>query len=203
MRRVPFALLLVAIAAIAIAPTGAVAKKKRSRIPNCAAISRSELATLAQTGHLRLLKKIGPLCEFTGKGEHHGHYKTTLSLEIVPYIKSVWDKAKSDSRASAAKYGDTFGESSKRLFFVSGHSTGKGLQPCKPDLGKPGHGQSKFGPACSTEPDASAFGAYGNGTDKRNGLHLMVSGGVTGQAGDVHLSHMLKLVKDVISGKIH
>jgi hypothetical protein len=31
----------------------------------------------------------------------------------------------------------------------------------------------------------------------------MVSAGVTGQQGDVHLSHMLALVKDIISGKIH
>ena len=36
-----------------------------------------------------------------------------------------------------------------------------------------------------------------------NHLHLMVSAAVTGQRGDVHLSHMLELVKEVISGKIH
>ena len=35
---------------------------------------------------------------------------------------------------------------------------------------------------------------YGNGTDKRLHLHLMVSAGVSGQRGDVHLSHMLALV---------
>jgi hypothetical protein len=104
---------------------------------------------------------------------------------------------------SAAKNGTTFGQSSKQLFFVTGEETGEGLQPCEKDLGTPGKGQSKFGPVCATEPDASHIGGYGNGTDKRNHLHLMVSVAVTGQLGDVHLSHLIKLVTDVISGKIH
>lgn len=196
-------LLIAALAAVAVTPALAVAKKKHSHIPNCSALSRSAIAKLAQTGHLKLEKKVGNLCEFTGKGEHHGHYKTTLDVQVIPYIKSIWQTAKSDAQSTAAKNGSTYGENSKKLFFVTGLITGKGKQQCKKDLGKPGHGQSKFGPVCATEPNATHVGVYGNGTDMRNGLHLMVSAAVTGEEGDVHLSHMLKLVKDVISGKIH
>jgi hypothetical protein len=31
----------------------------------------------------------------------------------------------------------------------------------------------------------------------------MVSAGLTGQQGDVHLSHVLGVVKEVLSGKLH
>jgi hypothetical protein len=43
----------------------------------------------------------------------------------------------------------------------------------------------------------------GMGKIKRSHLRLMVSAAVVGQQGDSHLSHMLALVQDVISGKIH
>ena len=200
MKRSVFTSLLVAIA---ITPTVAAAKKTHAQIPNCAAVSRSEIAKLAQTGQLKLLKKVGNLCEFTGAGEHHGHYRPTLGIQIIPYITSIWNTAKSDAMHSGAKNGNTFGQSSKQVFFVTGKDTGSGLQPCQKKLGTPGKGQSKFGPVCATEPDASHIGVYGNGTDKRNHLHLMVSVAVTGQLGDVHLSHVIQVVTDVISGKIH
>jgi hypothetical protein len=32
---------------------------------------------------------------------------------------------------------------------------------------------------------------------------LMVSAGVTGQEGDAHLSHVLELVKEILSGQLH
>jgi hypothetical protein len=200
LRCVLFTALLVAIV---LTPTVAVAKKAHSPYPSCAAVSRREIATLAQTGQLKLEKKIANLCLFTGDGEHHGHYKPTLSIQILPYFKSIWDTAKSDAVHSAAKDGSTFGQSSATLFFVTGKDTGEGLQPCEKKLGTPGKGQSKFGPVCATEPDAAHIGVYGNGTDKRNHLHLMVSVAVTGELGDVHLSHVIKLVDDVISGTIH
>jgi hypothetical protein len=191
------------LVAIVITPTVAVAKKAHSPFPSCAAVSRREIATLAQTGKLKLEKKIGNLCLFTGNGEHHGHYKPALDIQIIPYFKSIWDKAKSDAVKSAAKDGGTFGQSSQKLFFVTGKDTGEGLQPCEKKLGTPGKGQSKFGPVCATEPDAAHIVVYGNGTDKRNHLHLMVSVAVTGELGDVHLSHVITLVEDVVSGKIH
>jgi hypothetical protein len=200
MRRIVFTSLLVAIA---ITPAVAAAKKTPAQIPNCAGISRSQIAKLAQTGQLKLMKKVGNLCEFTGAGEHKGHYKPALEIQIIPYITSIWDRARSDAVHSGGKNGDTFGQSSKQLFFVTGKDTGQGLQPCQKKLGTPGKGQSKFGPVCATEPDASHISAYGNGTDKRNHLHLMVTVAVTGQLGDVHLSHVIPLVTDVITGKIH
>jgi hypothetical protein len=47
------------------------------------------------------------------------------------------------------------------------------------------------------------FNAYGYGTDTRVHLQLMISVAVTGQQGDVHLSHMISLVQQILSGKIH
>jgi hypothetical protein len=191
------------LVALVITPTVAAAKKAHSPIPSCATVSRGEVATLAQTGQLKLEKKIGNLCAFTGNGEHHGHYKPTLSIEIIPYFTSIWDTARSDAVKSGSKDGNTFGQYSKTVFFVTGKDTGEGLQPCEKKLGTPGKGQSKYGPVCATEPDATHIAVYGNGTDKRNHLHLMVSVALTGELGDVHLSHVIELVEDVISGKIH
>jgi hypothetical protein len=57
-------------------------------------------------------------------------------------------------------------------------------------------------PACKGEPVADHFSLYGNGTAKRAGIRLMVSVGVTGQQGDVHLSHMIELVNEILSGKV-
>jgi hypothetical protein len=155
------------------------------------------MANLAETGHLKLAKKIGLLCEFTG--EHHGHYKPTLELEIIPYTAKIWNTAKSDAQVTAAKEGTDFGQSSSKLFFVSGvvHSSSK--PPCTPGQKRPEYGP----PACDGQPSWAHFSAYGNGTDKRVHARLMVSAGVTGQEGDVHLSHVLELVKEILSGKLH
>ena len=162
------------------------------------------MANLAQTGRLDFRKKVGNLCEFTGPSEHrHGHYHTTFDVQIIPYIKTIWDIAKSKAESSAAKEGSDFGNSSKQLFFVSGKVKHDTLDKCNKHNDKPGEGEAKFGPACVGEPAADHIGAYGYGIDKRNGLKLMVVAGVTGEQGDVHLSHMLELVKEIISGKIH
>lgn len=196
--------LLASLVAIALAsvPSGAPAKG-HAHIPSCKHLSQSAMANLAQTGRLDFRKKIGNLCEFTGKGTHHGHYHTTFDVEIIPYIKSVWDEAKSKAQATAAKHGDDFGNASKHLFFVSGEIKNGDLGKCNKHNDKPGEGEAKFGPACKGEPAAVHLGAYGHGTDKRAGLDLMVTVGVTGQRGDVHLSHVLELAKEIISGKIH
>ena len=97
-----------------------------------------------------------------------------------------------------------FGQSSSKLFFVGAEDTDAGLSPCSEgDYGTPGHGESQFAPVCSPEPSVEHFNAYGHGTDKRTHSQLMVTAGLTGQEGDVHLSHLIELVKEVISGTIH
>ena len=111
--------------------------------------------------------------------------------------------AEGSAQFTAAKNGSVFGHANKNLFDVSGSVTDKGLQPCMPDLGTLGNGESLRGPVCSPEPPEVQFSAYGRGTDARNGLKLMVSAGLTGQQGVVHLSRLLELVKEIFSGKIH
>ncbi len=193
---------MLTVIVLASAPSGAPARShSHSHVPSCLHLSRGALASLAQTGRLDFRKKVGNLCDFTGAGEHKGHYHTTFDVDVIPYFKSVWDTAKSKAQALAAKHGDDFGENSRKLFFVSGQFTGKGK--CNKHNDQPGKGEARFGPACAGEPDAEHFGVYGYGKDKRNGLELMVTAGLTGQRGDVHLSHMIELAKEVISGKIH
>ena len=197
----------IAIAAVctcALASFPAIAASKsssKSHFPSCASISRTALASEAQTGPLTLKKKVGNLCEFTG--QHKGHYEPLFEIQLIPYIKSIWNTAKNSAAASATKNGSEFGEFNSKLFWVSGEITDKDLPPCNPDNGSPGKGDSKLGPVCSPEPTADHFSAYGYGTYKRLGLQMMVSAAVTGERGDVHLSHMIVMVQDILSGKIH
>lgn len=194
------------VAALALCAPPAIAVSKASHhrhhhFPSCLHISRTKLAALAQTGPLTLRKKIGPLCEFTG--HHAKHYEPQFELEIIPYTKKIWDTARSDAMSSASRNGSDYGEFSKTEFFVSGKVTDKGDPPCRRGDGSPGKGKSKLGPVCTPEPNADHYAAYAHGTDRRNGLKVMVSTAVIGQQGDVHLSHMLVLAKDVVSGKLH
>lgn len=185
------------VLAVALFPALAASKTTSARIPVCTGISRTAMADLAQTGHLKLLKKTGPLCDFAG--EHHGHYKPTLGLEIIPYITKIWDTAKSDAEHTAAKEGYDFGQSSSKLFFVSGEVKSSSTPACSPGQKRPEYGP----PACNAQPSWVHYTVIGNGTDKRTHTRLMVSAGVTGQQGDVHLSHVIELVQEVISGKLH
>jgi hypothetical protein len=193
--------LLVAGLLLAVGTVTPAASAKGS-FPSCAKLSRKAMATIAQTGPLELRKKIGNLCEFTGdRGKHQ--YQPTFEVQLIPYISRIWNTAEGSAQFTAAKNGSVFGHANKNLFDVSGAVTDSGLQPCMPDLGSPGQGESLQGPVCSPEPPEDHFSAYGRGIDKRNGLHIMVSAGLTGQQGDVHLSHLLELVKEIFSGKIH
>jgi len=159
------------------------------------------MAKLAQTGALKLKDHNGPLCEFNG--HHPGHYVPVLVLEIVPYQTRLWNQAKTDAKKSAAKNGSEFGQANSNEFDLSGKYTDQGDSPCTKSYGKPGHGQSKYSPVCTPEPDAVHYTAYARGTDKRTGAKLMVNVGVTAELGDVHLSHILKLATEIVSGKIH
>ena len=188
---------LVAALVLALA-SGAIAK---SSVPSCAKISRKAMAKLAQTGPLVLNKKIGNLCEF--HGSHKDHYEPGFEIQLIPYSSRIWTVAEGTAQASAARDGSLFGHANKNLFDVSGAVTDKGLQPCNPDLGTPGKGESVSGPVCTPQPPESVFNAYGRGIDAHTGAHIMVSAVVTGQSGDVHLSHLLELVKEIFSGKIH
>jgi hypothetical protein len=188
----------VVLPAVAFSKT---ASKHHGHIPSCTKLSRKAIEDLAGTGKLKLAKHVAPFCAFTG--EHPGHYEPQLELGIIPYVASVWKTEKTDATRSAAKNGTDYGQVNSHLFFVTGENTSAGLPPCTAVDGAPGTGGSKLGPACAGEPSLEKISVYGNGTDQRAHLHLMVSAGVTGQQGDVHLSHMLALVKDIISGKIH
>ena len=164
-------------------------------IPSCSTLSRTALASLAGTGPLAVLKVIGPLCTFIGRVG--GHYRPTLEVEIVPYSKALWAAATAVHPKDA-----TIGSANQKLFFwvatVTSESAGD-TSPCQPDDVV----ASETGPACPGQPTEDAFGATGYGPYKSGSPLLIVTVGLTGQVGDVHLSHALAMVTQILSGKIH
>jgi hypothetical protein len=200
--------LLVVLAALMTLPAFALASHNSSpRIPVCSALSRGAIANLVGTGPLALTKKIGNLCVFAG--ERHGHYKPALTIQIVPWSKSLFSLAESDAVHSAAREHAQFGVVSralkvgKRAFFVSGTTTSASLPPCgSEEAPAPAPLEVRTGPICAGEPALTQATVIGYGPSP-SGVELMVSAGGVAQQGDISLIHVIALVKDLISGKIH
>ena len=200
--------LLVLFAASMTFPAFAVASHKSSpRIPSCSGLSRSAIANLVGTGPLTLNKKIGNLCAFTGKKA--GHYKPALTIQIVPWSKNMFSVAESDAVHSAAREHEQFGVVSgalkvgKKAFDVSGTTTSASLPPCgSEEAPAPAPLEVRTGPICAGEPALTSITVTGYGPS-RSGVELMVSAGGAAQQGDISLIHVITLVKDLISGKIH
>ena len=185
--------LLVFAVSIAI-PSTAVASsaKTAAGIPSCKTLSRTAVASLVGTGPLTLTKMIGPYCYFSG--QRPGHYKPTLQVEIIPYIKSVWTAAET---AAAHSPSEKISHVNSKLFDGTGTITSAGKSPCRPGEVV----SNEPGPACAGQPSESIFTAVGYGSS--GGQELMVSTALTGQQNDVHLSHLLALVSEILSAKIH
>lgn len=200
--------LLVVLAASMTLPAFAVASHQGSpRIPVCSALSRSAIANLVGTGPLALKTKIGNLCVFTG--ERHGHYQPGFSIQIVPWSKSLFSLAERDAVQSAAREHAQFGVVSralkvgKKAFFVSGTMTSASLPPCgSEEAPAPVPLELRTGPICAGEPSLTHITVIGYGPSP-SGVELMVSAGGAAQQGDISLIHVIDLVKDLISGKIH
>jgi hypothetical protein len=163
--------------------------------PNCASLSRSALASVGGTGPLAVLRITGPLCTFIGRVP--GHYRPTLEVEIVPYSTALWHAATGVHPPHA-----TTGYFNPKLYFwsqaVTSESQGNTSSCEATDVVA-----NETGPACAGQPDGDAFGASGYGPYKSGALKVIVTVGLTGQQGDVHLSHALALVMEILSGKIH
>jgi hypothetical protein len=91
----------------------------------------------------------------------------------------------------------------KRAFFVTSTKSTASLPLCQPEGEGTPPEPEELGPKCHGQPPLTAITVIGYGPAKPSGLELMVSTGVTGQQGDVSLSHVIYLVKDILSGKIH
>jgi hypothetical protein len=189
-------------------PAFAVASHKSSpRIPDCSALSRGAIANLVGTGPLTLEKKIGNLCTFAGRIPKH--YKPALVIQIVPWSKKLFSLAERDAVHSAAREHEQFGMVSsalkvgKRAFFVTGTMTSASLPPCgSEEAPAPAPLGVRTGPICAGEPSATHINVTGYGPSP-GGTELMVSAGGVAQQGDISLIHVIELVKDLISGKIH
>ena len=199
------------LAALITLPAFAVASHKGPPsppgIPDCSALSRGAIANLIGTGSLTLEKKVGNLCTFSG--HRPGHYKPVLVIQIVPWSKKLFSVSEGDAVHSAAREHEQFGVVSsalkvgKRAFFVTGTMTSASLPPCgseeAPALAPL---EVRSGPICAGEPSATHINVTGYGPSP-SGTELMVSAGGVAQQGDISLSHVITLIKDLISGKIH
>jgi hypothetical protein len=198
----------VMLAASMTLPAFVVAAHRSSpRIPACSALSRNAIAHLVGTGPLTLTKKVGNLCAFAG--ERPGHYKPALTIQIVPWSKKLFSVAEGDAIKSAAAEGAQFGVVSralkvgKKAFFVTGTRTSASLPPCgSEEAPAPSPPEIRTGPICAGEPALTHITVIGYGPSPR-GVELMVSAGGVAQQGDISLIHVIDLVKDVISGRIH
>ncbi len=196
------------LAALITLPAFAVASHNSSpRVPDCSALSRGAIANLAGTGPLKLEKKVGNLCTFTGKIPKH--YKPALVIQIVPWSKQLFSVAEHDAVHSAAREHEQFGVVSralkvgKKAFFVTGTMTSASLPPCgSEEAPAPSPLEVRTGPICAGEPSATHITVIGYGPSP-GGAELMVSAGGVAQQGDISLIHVITLVKDLISGKIH
>lgn len=202
-RRARVSVVCLLAVSLAVAPTGVVAKAPhqaphggKGGVPDCSSLSRTAIARLVGTGPLTLKAKIGNLCEFAG--QISGHYTPMLDIQIEPYVHAIWDTAQSDAMKSAATQHSTFGRFSSKLFFVSGSKSSEGLGSCE---GKT-IGPEQLGPECAGQPEMVHFNAIGHGRYKSGIVKLMVSTAVSSQLGDTHLSHMISLVQQLLSGKI-
>ena len=199
-RRATVPVLCLLALSLAIAPASVIAKTPhggKGSVPNCSSLSRTAIATLVGTGPLTLKARIGNLCEFAGHVP--GHYTPMLDIQIEPYFRAIWNTAQSDAMKSAAAQHSTFGRFSSKLFFVSGSKSSEGLGACE---GKT-IGPEQLGPECAGQPELVHYNAIGYGRYKAGSKNLMVSTAVVSQLGDTHLSHMISLVQQLLSGKIH
>jgi len=193
------------LAALITLPAFALASHKGPPgVPDCSALSRSAIANLEGTGPLALEKKVGNLCDFSG--HRPGHYKPVLVIQIVPWSKKLFSVAERDAVHSEHSQ---FGVVSralkvgKRAFFVTGTMTSASLGKCgSEEAPAPSPPEIRTGPICAGEPALTHITVVGYGPSP-SGVELMVSASGVAQQGDISLIHVITLVKDLLSGKIH
>ena len=195
-----FAMLVAAVALPAIA---AAAEAKTPTVPDCAHLSRTAIAKVVNTGHLKLEAQTGNLCSF--EGHIPGHYKPLLQIQIVPGTASLFSVAATAAQKDAKKRHAIFATVSPKLklgtaaFSVNSTDKGAKLPLCKPGQKPPQIGP----PRCKGEPFYSKIDVVAYGPSKPKSLVLMVTVAVAVQQGDVHLADMITLDKDILTHTIH
>jgi len=191
------------VAAMTLPAFAAASHTSSPKIPVCSALSRSAIANLVETGPLTLTKRIGNLCTFTGY--RHGHYKPGLTIQIVPWSTTIFSVAERDAKRSEGTFGVVSKalKVGKRAFFVTGTMTSASLGKCgSEEAPEESPLEIRTGPICAGEPALSHVNVVGYGPSP-SGAELMVSAGGVAEQGDISLIHVIELVKDLISGKIH
>ena len=192
---------LALVAAILALTAGASAKSKPKppSIPSCSHFSDNALAKVLGLVKLKYKGKTPHSNICTWEGTKSGHYHQILQIDVIPGIKSVYELAQTTGQKTAAKDHKQFGTLGSRGypwkagFFVTGTTSDSGLKPCEP-----GHKLPDFGPPmCAGDPEWTTINvtAYSS--------KMMVAAGIGVQLGDAHLSGMVELVKEIVSGKLH
>jgi hypothetical protein len=184
----------------ALATTSARAKKVTPpSIPSCTHLSTATMAKVLGSASLVFKGRPGNANLCLWEAIKPGHYHETLSIDIIPGIKSIYKVAEADGMKNATKEGKSFGTLSSRhspwkaAFFVTKSVYNDGLAPCAPEHVLPAFGP----PECAGDPGWTTIDV-----DSYNSK-LMVSVGAAGQVGDVYLSHVIALNKEILTGKIH
>jgi hypothetical protein len=188
--------LLTAVHAVA-----ATSPKKRvmpASIPSCTHLSTTAMAKVLGSPPLEFKGRTPHSNLCTWEAARPGHYHEALSVDIVPGKRSIYKMAESDGMKSAAKERKHFGRLTaahspwKAAFFVSGTVFNNGLEACPPE-----HGLPMFGPPeCSADPNWTTVNVDSYDSS------LMVSVGAVAQLGDVHLSHVIELNREILAGTI-
>ncbi len=188
---------MIAIPALATSSAGA-KKPTPTGIPSCSHLSTATMAKVLGSASLLFKGKPGKANLCLWEAIRPGHYHETLAIDIIPGIKSIYKVAEADGMKNAAKEGKNFGTLSSRnspwkaAFFVTKSVYNSGLPSCSPEHALPAFGP----PECAADPSWTTIDV-----DSYNSK-LMVSVGAAGQVGDVYLSHVIALNKEILAGKI-
>jgi hypothetical protein len=177
------------------------ASTKASPLPPCSHLSSSKLSKYFDVGQLKF-QGVTPHSDIcTWLGARTGHYHAQLQIGFSPGSKSLFQAVTKSAETSAKRRGATFStvqKSSPAIIEVSEIDHGGSLKPCGP-----GHTIPEFGPPqCESDPAWYTDSADADGRMKRGGASVIVSANAGAELGDVGVHEMVKLCKDILSGRV-
>jgi len=171
--------------------------------PSCASLPLGPIELQLTSGKLKLERKVGNLCELQGdRGTRR--YHTILDIQLEPGSKASYVHIKESGERAHRRNHSTFGEVARKLkvgteaFFVTSSVTSVPLPPCEAGAELP-----QLGPDCNPQPTLEKYTAVAWGHYRGTGTPVVVSIGYAAEAGDGSLIHVITLLKELISGKLH
>ena len=192
-----FLALLIAIPSVSATPLRS--RATPAGIPSCTHLSTTAMANVLGSPPLRFKGKTPRSNLCTWEAVRPGHYHEALSVDIVPGKRSIYDVAESDGKKSANKRRKTLRHACCRAQSLEGGVLRQriGFQQRLGSMHTGTRTADIRAPECSSDPDWTTVNVDSYDSS------LMVSVGAVAQLGDVHLSHVIELNKEILTGKIH